>query len=318
MSSENLAIQTSGLTRAFGNLIAVNNLDLNVPRASVYGFLGPNGAGKTTTNRMLLGLIRPDSGHIELLGKPLEQNRIALLERTGALVETPSLYGHLTGRENLELTRRLLGCGHQHIDRVLGIVKLEKAASRKVKEYSLGMLQRLGLALALLNEPELLILDEPTNGLDPAGIHEMRDLIIRLPKEFGITVFMSSHLLSEVEQMATHIGIVSHGKLIFQGTLGSLQSQRHESLQLGVSKLHEAEKLITQSGWTAQRKGDCRLEVAVRTKEEVIKLNALLVRNQVEVFHLSLEHPSLEDTFLELTSTQSVGEKVYENAAASA
>src|SRR5262245_48201961 len=130
MSFENLAIKTSGLTRAFGNLIAVNNLDLYVPRASVYGFLGPNGAGKTTTNRMLLGLIRPDSGQIELLGTPLSQNRIALLQRIGALVETPSLYGHLTGRENLELTRRLLGCGRQQIDRVLGIVKLEKAASR--------------------------------------------------------------------------------------------------------------------------------------------------------------------------------------------
>ena len=318
MSSENLAIKTTDLTRAFGNLVAVNNLDLNVPRSSVYGFLGPNGAGKTTTNRMLLGLIRPDKGQIELLGKPLVENRIELLERIGALVETPSLYGHLTGRENLELTRRLLGCGRQQIDRVLGIVKLEKAASRKVREYSLGMLQRLGLALALLNEPELLILDEPTNGLDPAGIHEMRDLIIRLPKEFGITVFISSHLLSEVEQMATHIGIVSHGNLIFQGTLSSLQSQRHESLHLGVNKLHEAERLIIAAGWTAERKGDCMLDVAVQTREEVVRLNALLVRNDVEVFHLSLEHPSLEDTFLELTTQQTVGGILHANAIAGA
>jgi ABC-2 type transport system ATP-binding protein len=318
MLSENPAIKTFDLTRAFGNLVAVNNLNLNVPRASVYGFLGPNGAGKTTTNRMLLGLIRPDKGQIELMGKPLAQNRIALLQRVGALVETPSLYGHLTGRENLELTRRLLGCGRQQIDRVLSIVKLEKAASRKAKEYSLGMLQRLGLALALLNEPALLILDEPTNGLDPAGIHEMRDLIIRLPREFGITVFMSSHLLSEVEQMATHIGIVSHGRLIFQGSLSSLQAQRHESLHLGVNKLNEAEKLITAAGWTAERKSDCMLDVAVRTREDVIKLNSLLVRNQVEVFHLSLEHPSLEDTFLELTANQPVKERIYENAAARA
>jgi ABC-2 type transport system ATP-binding protein len=197
-------------------------------------------------------------------------------------------------------------------------VRLENAASRKVKGYSLGMLQRLGLALALLNEPELLILDEPTNGLDPAGIHEMRDLIIRLPREFGITVFISSHLLSEVEQMATHIGIVSHGKLIFQGSLAALQDQRHESLHLGVSKLHEAEKLITEAGWTAERKGDCMLDVAIRTREEVVKLNSLLVRNQVDVFHLSLEHPSLEDTFLELTNTNPVQEKSNAHAIASA
>src|SRR5882724_369751 len=157
MSSEDSAIETSELTRAFGTLVAVNNLNLHVPRASIFGFLGPNGAGKTTTNRMLLGLIRPDKGQIRLLGKPLEQNRIDLLRRIGALVETPSLYGHLTGRENLELTRRLIGCRRAQIDRVLSIVRLENAASRKVKGYSLGMLQRLGLALALLNEPELLI-----------------------------------------------------------------------------------------------------------------------------------------------------------------
>src|SRR5262245_29498458 len=213
------AIETSGLTRRFGSQLAVDDLNLLVPAAGVYGFLGPNGAGKTTAIRMLLGLIRPDAGEVRLFGQSLKANHRALMSRVGALVEAPSLYPHLTGRENLEVTRRLLGSPRNRIDRALETIKLTRDANRRVREYSLGMRQRLGLALALLNQPELLILDEPTNGLDPAGIHEMRDLLCRLPAELGLTVFLSSHLLSEVEQIASHIGIIQARRLLFQGTL---------------------------------------------------------------------------------------------------
>ena len=210
-------IETVGLSRSFGAVKAVEDLKLVVPRASVYGFLGPNGAGKTTTIRMLLGLIRPDEGEAFVFGQSIRTNRMEILGRLGALVEHPACYPHLTGRENLEIIRRLRGLPKSSIGEALGIVKLEEAAKRLVKHYSTGMKQRLGLAIALLGQPELLILDEPTNGLDPAGIHEMRDLIVRLPEALGITVFLSSHLLGEVEQVASHIGIIQRGKQVFQG-----------------------------------------------------------------------------------------------------
>src|SRR5215208_346254 len=225
-------IETRGLTRRFGTQLAVNNLNLSVPAGGVYGFLGPNGAGKTTAIRILLGLIRPNTGEVRLFGQPLTRNHQSLMRRVGALVEAPSLYPHLTGRENLEVTRRLLGSARNLIELALATVKLTKDADRRVREYSLGMRQRLGLALALLGDPDLLILDEPTNGLDPAGIHEMRDLIRRLPAEHEITVFLSSHLLSEVEQMATDIGIIQKGNLLFEGTLENLQAEMQEHLEI--------------------------------------------------------------------------------------
>src|SRR5215217_6860 len=233
-------IETRGLTRRFGTQLAVNNLNLSVPAGGVYGFLGPNGAGKTTAIRILLGLIRPNAGEVRLFGQPLMRNHQSLMRLVGALVEAPSLYPHLTGRENLEVTRRLLGSPRELIDVALDIIKLKKDADRRVREYSLGMRQRLGLALALLNKPELLILDEPTNGLDPAGIHEMRDLLRRLPAEFGVTVFLSSHLLSEVEQIASHIGIIHEGRLLFQGTLSELQDAHRAELTLGVNQPERA------------------------------------------------------------------------------
>jgi ABC-type multidrug transport system ATPase subunit len=188
-------------------MAAVRGLSLRVPPQSVYGFLGPNGAGKSTTIRMVLGLQRPNRGTISLFGRPLARERIALLRRIGSLVESPSLYLHLTGRENLEVHRRLLGSPARAIDEALEAVELSPVASRLVRNYSSGMKQRLGLAQALLGNPELLLLDEPTNGLDPAGIHEVRMLIRDLPRRRGVTVFLSSHLLAEVEQIATHLAI---------------------------------------------------------------------------------------------------------------
>lgn len=298
---ETYLIETRGLTRRFATQLAVNNLNLSVPAGGVYGFLGPNGAGKTTAIRMLLGLIRPTAGEVHLFGRPLTANHQALMQRVGALVESPSLYPHLTGRENLEVTRRLLGSSRDLIDVALDTIKLTKDANRRVREYSLGMRQRLGLALALLNKPELLILDEPTNGLDPAGIHEMRDLIRRLPEEFGVTVFLSSHLLGEVEQIASHIGIIHEGSLLFQGTLAELQSKQHTQLTVGVKQLDQAVDYLVEAGWSVQRRVDELLSVSARAPEDAIEINRLLVEHRLEVFHLSLAQASLEDIFLTLT-----------------
>jgi ABC-2 type transport system ATP-binding protein len=276
-------------------------VNLSVPSGGVYGFLGPNGSGKTTTIRMLLGLMRPDAGDIRLFDALLAANRQSLLQRVGALVEAPSLYPHLTGRENLEVTRRLLGVARSLIDRALDIVKLTADAQRCVREYSLGMRQRLGLALALLNQPKLLILDEPTNGLDPAGIHEMRDLLRRLPAEFGVTVFLSSHLLSEVEQIASHIGIIHAGRLLFQGALTELQARQQAQLAVGVTAPERAAQCLTEAGWAAQRRDDGMLIVPADSPGAAARLNHLLVSQGVEVFHLARTQLSLEDIFLTLT-----------------
>ncbi len=295
------AIRTAGLTRYFGDLVAVDDVDLRVPRGSVYGFLGPNGAGKTTTIRMLLGLIRPHAGEVRLFGQSLRDERIALMRRVGAMAESPSLYPHLTGRENLEVTRRLIGGTRAQIDRALAIVRLEEAADRRVDGYSTGMRQRLALALALLSEPDLLILDEPTNGLDPAGIREMRELLRRLPQEHGVTVFLSSHLLNEVEQVATHIGIVGHGRLLFQGTPEELQAQLEDHVTLGVDRPAEATRLLSRAGWSVRQNGAAHLHVAVNGRSDVTLINNQLVQEGFSVFHLSQERPTLEDIFLRLT-----------------
>jgi len=295
-------IETRGLTRRFGARVAVDDLNLSVPAAGVYGFLGPNGAGKTTAIRMLLGLIRPHAGEVHLFGAPVARNRASVMRRVGALVESPSLYPHLTGRENLEVTRRLLGAPRNLIDLALDTVRLTQDANRRVREYSLGMRQRLGLALALLNKPKLLILDEPTNGLDPAGIHEMRDLIRRLPDEFGVTVFLSSHLLSEVEQIAGHIGIIHEGKLLFQGPLTELQRRQQPLLIVGVKQRTEAIDCLVNAGWTVNTNGDNMISVLAKTSDDASRINKLLVGHQFDVFHVALTQPSLEDIFLTLTT----------------
>jgi len=303
MHEEQYLIETSGLSRRFGTQVAVDDLNLLVPAAGVYGFLGPNGAGKTTAIRMLLGLIRPDAGEVRLFGQPLRSNHRVLMSRVGALVEAPSLYPHLTGRENLEVTRRLLGSPRNLIDLALDTVRMTRDAHRRVREYSLGMRQRLGLALALLNKPQLLILDEPTNGLDPAGIHEMRDLIRRLPEEFGVTVFLSSHLLSEVEQIAGHIGIIHESKLLFQGALAELQKKQQTELAVGVTKQDEAFACLVNAGWSVERRNGL-LSVSAAAPEDAVKVNRLLVDHRLDVFHLALSQRSLEDIFLMLTSGQ--------------
>jgi ABC-2 type transport system ATP-binding protein len=303
-----LVIETHALTRRFGSVLAVDDLSLHVPQGSVYGFLGPNGAGKTTTIRMLLDLVRPDRGEIELFGEALERrSRVALLRQIGALVDAPSLYPHLTGRENLAVTQRLVGLDRSRIEDVLRIVKLEADADRLVEGYSQGMRQRLGLALALLGAPRLLVLDEPTNGLDPAGIHEIRDLIRSFPADHGITVFLSSHLLAEIEQMATHVGIVGRGRLLFEGTLGELQSRRPECLVIEVDEPQRAASILRESGCEVEVAGDSSLRLKVSDRAEIARVADLLVGAGVKLYQLRTDRPTLEDLFLDLTRHAELG-----------
>jgi ABC-type multidrug transport system ATPase subunit len=278
----------------------VRGLNLSVPPGSVYAFLGPNGAGKSTTIRMILGLQRPNRGTISLFGRPLESERIAILGRIGSLVEAPSLYLHLTGRENLEVHRRLLGAPIRFIDDALETVDLTSVAGRLVRHYSSGMKQRLGIALALLGDPELLVLDEPTNGLDPAGMHEIRSLVRELPKRCGVTVFLSSHLLAEVEQIATHLAIISHGQLKFEGTPEELQARSKQMIVVRVGQPERACSLLAGIGCIATRDAD-RILIAPGLLEAAA-INALLVEAQIEVSHLSTQYLTLEELFLALTS----------------
>lgn len=229
----NEIVTTNGLTKRYKDNLSVNDLDMCVKEGRIYGFLGPNGAGKSTTLKMLLGLVRPTAGEIDLFGQRLNsKNRTSILRNIGSLIESPSYYGHLTAIENLKILQTLLGVPERNIGEVLRIVRLDRQHGKRVSAYSLGMKQRLGLAGALLSFPKLLILDEPTNGLDPAGIQEMRNLICSLPEKYGMTVIVSSHLLSEIDQMAEDIGIIANGKMMYQGPLKLLHEQdRSKSLE---------------------------------------------------------------------------------------
>lgn len=219
-------IETNNLTKGSGSQMRVQNINLRIPEGCVYGFLGPNGAGKTTTLKLLLGLLKPTEGSITFWGQKMtEQNRLSILSHTGSLIENPSYYGHLTGLENLQIVAKLKKVPAAEIENVLQTVRLYEQKDKKVKQYSLGMKQRLGIAMALLGNPRLLILDEPTNGLDPAGIQEMREFIKNLPTTHQMTVIVSSHLLGEMEQMADMVGIINHGSLVFQGSMASLETQ---------------------------------------------------------------------------------------------
>ncbi len=216
-------VKTNGLSKRYKDVLSVNSLDMNVKEGHIYGFLGPNGAGKSTTLKMLLDLVKPTAGEIDIFGKRLNsKTRIEILANIGSLIESPSYYGHLTAAENLRILQILLDVSPSNINEVLHIVRLDRQHSKRVSSYSLGMKQRLGLAGALLSFPKLLILDEPTNGLDPAGIQEMRELIRSLPEKYGMTVIVSSHLLSEIDQMADDIGIIANGKMMYQGPLNLL------------------------------------------------------------------------------------------------
>jgi ABC-type multidrug transport system ATPase subunit len=310
------AITTHGLTRRFPGGHGVFDLDLAVPAGSIYGFLGPNGAGKTTTIRLLLSLLRPDAGEIAIGGVALTPGDPRALGQVGALVESPSLYGHLNGRENLEVTRRLIGAAPARIDQVLRLVDLADAAPRLVRHYSLGMRQRLALGLALLGEPRVLVLDEPTNGLDPAGIHELRALLRRLTRDHGITVFLSSHLLAEIELIATHLGVLDRGRLLFQGTLGELRRRAPLRLLVACNDPLRARDLLAAAGERVSEAvpggavgttPDAAAQVAAADlvvtlgSRPAAAINRLLVENGIEVSRLAPDDASLESLFFALT-----------------
>ncbi|MBI4902755.1 MAG: ABC transporter ATP-binding protein [Acidobacteria bacterium] len=289
------------LWKSFGPVEAVRGLSLCVPAGSVYGFLGPNGAGKSTTIRMILGLQRPGRGAITVFGQSLATHGPTVLGRIGSLVESPSLYHHLTGRENLEIHRLLLNLPKRVVDEALDAVDLLRAANQTVRGYSSGMKQRLGLAQALLGDPELLLLDEPTNALDPAGIHEVRHLIRALPNRRRATVFLSSHLLAEVEQTATHVAIVAKGQVKFEGSAEELRARSRPWLTLEVDDPHRAAALLHGAGLAASQSGS-RLRVNLDHQIGPAAINRLLVNAGIDVTQLTTGYPTLEETFLELTA----------------
>ena len=279
-------------------------MNLTVPEGCVYGFLGPNGAGKSTTMKMLLGLVHPTGGSVELLGHTLnEANRIALLRQTGSLIESPSGYLHLTARENLSIVADLKDVDRKDISRVLEIVHLTKDADRKVGQYSLGMKQRLGIAMALLGSPKLLILDEPTNGLDPAGIQEMRSLIAAMPESTGATVLISSHLLGEMEQMVSQVGILNHGKLLFEGPLAALQRHARGGVLLRVLDVPKAAAGLQAQGIRAVTRPvqPDTLELPPMPDEALAALVGALAGSGAGVVGLTSQTKNLEEIFLSLT-----------------
>ena len=294
-----MIVATDNLSKEYDGVYRVQELDIRIKEGDIYGFLGPNGAGKSTTMKMLLGLVKPTSGTIEIMEKPFnEKNLRDILASVGSLIESPSYYGHLTGRENMEIIRRLLDLPKKNIEEAVHIVRMENQMEKKVKNYSLGMKQRLGIAMALARFPKLLILDEPTNGLDPAGIEEMRELIKMLPKQYGMTVMISSHILSEIDQMATVVGIINQGCLIFQERMSVLDMQREPQIILRTSDNNHAFQLLKKAN--PQRTTD-GLQIGALTDEQTGAVVQCLCSNGISVYRVEEHRESLEDIFLNLT-----------------
>jgi ABC-type multidrug transport system ATPase subunit len=296
-----MVISTEGLSFNFGNQHVVKSLSLQVPEGSIYGFLGPNGAGKTTTIKLLLNLLKTEEGSIHIFNKELQSNRIPILSQIGSLIEQPAIYLHLSGKENLMNRALLLEVSEQRVDEMLALVHLTDAAHKKAGKYSLGMKQRLGIALALLSDPKLLILDEPTNGLDPNGIIEIRELLIRLVTQHNKTVFISSHLLAEVERMATHVGIIDRGKLLFQGSIKDLEAISQPQVQVELDNTVDAANFLKKQGFNVTDINDNNLSVPYTSKEQMGEINTLLNKQGYMVFSIHKIHKDLEKLFLDIT-----------------
>jgi ABC-2 type transport system ATP-binding protein len=297
-------IETSQLTHHYSaNETAVDNVALLVPDGSIYGFLGPNGAGKTTTLRLILGLIKKQAGTISIFGKPFGENRLDILRNIGSLIESPSLYGHLTAHENLLILQKIYQCPIQRIDEVLALVGLSDTGKKRAGKFSLGMKQRLSIAMALLNNPKLLVLDEPTNGLDPQGILEMRELLKQLNREKGITIIISSHLLAEIEKIATHVGIINHGKLIFQGTMSDLNNKQIESssIIIDTNDNTRAMDVINLFGSKAHIQND-KIVLPLLNRNAVAEMNKALIQQQFDVYEISTVKNDLESIFFNLVN----------------
>jgi lantibiotic transport system ATP-binding protein len=296
-----LAIRTEGLTHRYSRETVLRSVDLSVPTGSIYGFLGPNGAGKTTTLRLLLGLLRRQQGTIEIFERTLDRHRLEILRRIGSSIEVPSVYGHLTAVENLEVWRRMFRCTARRIPQVLDLVALADTGSKRVDQFSLGMKQRLSIAVALLHEPTLLILDEPTNSLDPHGILEMRRLFEMLNREQGITILVSSHMLSEIEKLVTHIGIIHRGSMRFQGTLDELLARQQVAsfTTVDTSDPRQTLAVAVHHGMAGDRDGN-KVRLRPLARDEAGRLTASLAANGIEVFEITTVRKDLEHIFLEL------------------
>ncbi|MCY6369628.1 ABC transporter ATP-binding protein [Clostridium ganghwense] len=295
-------LRTHNLCKKYKEHMAVNNLNLNLKKGEIYGFLGENGAGKTTTIRMIMGLIKPTSGSIEFMGKDISSNKKNFYERVGSIIEFPGFYSNLTAKENLEIHRRLMGIqGKQCIEDALKTAGILEAKNKKVKEFSLGMKQRLGIARALLHHPEILILDEPTNGLDPAGIKDVRNLILDLAKKRNITVLISSHILSEVQQLADKIGIIHKGELLEEIDFKTLDKRNRNCIKIKVSDDRKASLILEQKlnikDYVISEKGVIRVYERL---EETGNINTALVKSNITVDEITLVRDSLEDYFMKL------------------
>lgn len=293
-------LETRGLSHHFADGATVlNHINLQVPAGSVYGFLGPNGAGKTTTLRLVLGLLQKQQGEILVFGQDFDRHRIGILQRTGAMIESPSLYGHLTAAENLQVLQKIYQCPAERIGQVLDKVGLAGTGNKKAARFSLGMKQRLSIAMALLHEPELLILDEPTNGLDPNGMIEVRELLLELNRKHGTTILISSHLLGEIEKMVSHVGIIHHGHLLFQGTLAGLQSERAAGARLSISTsdLEQTAAILRTRGFEPSQ-ADTRLSLPMPAPEVIAAIVRELISANINLYELSPIQNDLEAIFM--------------------
>ncbi|AFL82586.1 ABC-type multidrug transport system, ATPase component [Aequorivita sublithincola DSM 14238] len=280
----------------------IEELNLQVPKGSIYGFLGPNGSGKSTSIRLLLGLLKKESGTITLFGNTFENNRIETLSKIGALIENPSLYGHLNAIDNLRIAANYKSIDKSRIDEVLEIVKLTYAKNKKVAKYSLGMKQRLGIATALLSNPEILILDEPTNGLDPKGIIEMRALIKTLNENYGTTIFISSHLLSEIEKTCSHVGIIRNGKMLFQNTVKALKKSQSDTVAIDIetSDSRRLKSVIAPLCIDTETIDMSLTSIILNSKDEISALIDEIRKEGIDIYQITIKN-NLEDLFLTLT-----------------
>jgi ABC-type multidrug transport system ATPase subunit len=295
-------IETIGLVHKFSrDETALDSVGLRVPDGSIYGFLGPNGAGKTTTLKLVLGLLKKQQGEITVFGRRFDSDRIGILRRTGSTIESPSIYGHLTAAENLKILQRVYGCSASRIHEVLDLVGLAETGRKRAAQFSLGMKQRLSIAIALLHQPSLLILDEPTNGLDPNGILEIRELLRRLNEEHGITVLISSHLLSEIEKLVTHAGIIHRGRLLFQGTLDELMAERRQNSAtvFETSDNARAAALLKELKTTLLAGA---LEFPALDREQVARITRRLVENGIDIYRIGATESDLEKIFFDVIS----------------
>ncbi|MBD5586068.1 ABC transporter ATP-binding protein [Clostridium botulinum] len=293
----NIVVNTNNLQKSFNKKIVVENLCLRIPKGCIFGLLGPNGVGKTTTIRMILGLIRPDHGSVEIFGKDISSNREAILKNMGAMVETPSFYGNLNAWENLKIVCLMKQISTEHINSTLELVGLENCAEKKVSKFSLGMKQRLGIATAIIGNPKLVILDEPVNGLDPAGIHEIRTLIKTLAKKLQITFLISSHLLNEMELMADKVGIIKNGHLIYQGDLQQLMKNHDRRIVLGVNELKKAIKYFSNKNIPVINQGN---NLVIEGKYTVEDISKELMEQGIGITSIYNKNDSLEDIYLKM------------------